>query len=116
MLNDFWILIVEVWQTGISGISINEIVVCILIVLCSLLLRAFINLKVINWVARFAKNTQSTLDDEIIESLRRPIGLIPIAFGFYLITAFLPLTGSLDLISTNLTSLKISKPNSLPGL
>ena len=83
MLNDFWILIVEVWQTGISGISINEIVVCILIILGSLLLRSFINLKVINWVARFAENTQSTLDDEIIEALRRPIGLIPIAFGFY---------------------------------
>ena len=47
MLNDFWILIVEVWQTGIRGVSINEIVVCILIILGSLLLRSFINLKVI---------------------------------------------------------------------
>ena len=35
MLNDFWILIVEVWQTGIRGVSINEIVVCILIILGS---------------------------------------------------------------------------------
>tara|TARA_B100001123_G_scaffold107629_1_gene125340 strand:+ start:1770 stop:2894 length:1125 start_codon:yes stop_codon:yes gene_type:complete len=107
MLNDFWILIVEVWQTGIRGVSINEIVVCILIILGSLLLRSFINLKVINWVARFAKNTQSTLDDEIIESLRRPVGLIPIAFGFYLITAYLPLAGSLDLIATNLVKMLV---------
>ena len=107
MLNDFWILIVEVWQTGIRGVSINEIVVCILIILGSLLLRSFINLKVINWVARFAENTQSTLDDEIIESLRRPVGLIPIAFGFYLITAYLPLAGSLDLIATNLVKMLV---------
>ena len=107
MLKDFWILIVEVWQTGIRGVSINEIVVCILIILGSLLLRSFINLKVINWVARFAENTQSTLDDEIIESLRRPVGLIPIAFGFYLITAYLPLAGSLDLIATNLVKMLV---------
>ena len=73
MLNDFWILIVEVWQTGISGISINEIVVCILIVLCSLLLRSFINLKVINWVARFAKNTQSTLKEDLIALYKKII-------------------------------------------
>ena len=44
-------------------------------------------------------------DDEIVESLRTPFGVIPIAFGFYLITAYLPLTGSLDLIATNLVKM-----------
>ena len=44
------------------------------------------------------------MDDEIIESLRGPIGLIPIAFGLYLITAYLPLHGSLDLIARSINS------------
>ena len=107
MLNDFWNLVVEIWQKGISGISLNEIIVCIIIIVCSLLLRSFINLKVINWVAKLAQNTKSTLDDEIIESLRRPLGLIPIAFGFYLITAYLPLAGPVDLIATNLIKMLV---------
>ena len=107
MLNNFWNLIVEIWQKGISGISLNEIIVCIIIIVCSLLLRSFINLKVINWVAKLAQNTKSSLDDEIIESLRRPLGLIPIAFGFYLITAYLPLAGPVDLIATNLIKMLV---------
>ncbi len=107
MLNDFWNLVAEIWQKGISGISLNEIIVCIIIIVCSLLLRSFINLKVINWVAKLAQNTKSTLDDEIIESLRRPLGLIPIAFGFYLITAYLPLAGPVDLIATNLIKMLV---------
>ena len=107
MLNDFWNLVAEIWQKGISGISLNEIIVCIIIIVCSLLLRSFINLKVINWVAKLAQNTKSTLDDEIIESLRRPLGLIPIAFGFYLITAYLPLAGPVDLVATNLIKMLV---------
>ena len=107
MLNDFWNLVAEIWQKGISGISLNEIIVCIIIIVGSLLLRSFINLKVINWVAKLAQNTKSSLDDEIIESLRRPLGLIPIAFGFYLITAYLPLAGPVDLIATNLIKMLV---------
>ena len=107
MLNDFWNLVVEIWQKGISGISLNEIIVCIIIIVGSLLLRSFINLKVINWVAKLAQNTKSSLDDEIIESLRRPLGLIPIAFGFYLITAYLPLAGPVDLVATNLIKMLV---------
>ena len=107
MLNDFWNLVAEIWQKGISGISLNEIIVCIIIIVCSLLLRSFINLKVINWVAKLAQNTKSSLDDEIIESLRRPLGLIPIAFGFYLITAYLPLAGPVDLVATNLIKMLV---------
>ena len=107
MLNDFWNLVAEIWQKGISGISLNEIIVCIIIIVGSLLLRSFINLKVINWVAKLAQNTKSSLDDEIIESLRRPLGLIPIAFGFYLITAYLPLAGPVDLVATNLIKMLV---------
>ena len=107
MLNDFWNLIVETWQGGISGVSINELIVCMGILLGSLLLRSFINLRVVNWIAKFAKNTKSTMDDEIIESLRGPIGLVPIAFGLYLITAYLPLHGSLDLIATNVVKMVV---------
>ena len=58
MLNNFWNLIVETWQGGISGVSINELIVCMGILLGSLLLRSFINLRVVNWIAKFAKNTK----------------------------------------------------------
>jgi MscS family membrane protein len=59
----------------------------------------------IDKIAKFAESSESTIDDEIVESLRGPLGLIPIAFGLYLITSYLPFSGSLDLIATNLVKM-----------
>ena len=69
--------------------------------------RSLFNTYLIDKIAKFAESSESTLDDEIVESLRGPLGLIPVAFGLYLITAYLPFTGSLDLIATNLVKMVV---------
>ena len=107
MINDFWNLIVETWQTGIRGVGIDDILICLAIIIGALVTRSLFNTYLIDKIAKFAESSESTLDDEIVESLRGPLGLIPIAFGLYLITAYLPFTGSLDLVATNLVKMVV---------
>ena len=100
-MTNFIEILKETWNEGIRGFGISEIIICLVIIVLSLLLRYFITTKVIDWLSNKAQKTDNRLDDKIIESLRSPIGLIPIAFGFYLITFYLPLEGSLDFVATN---------------
>ena len=105
MFEEFLNLITETWQVGIRGIGLSDLIACLAIIIGSLVARTLLNTVVIDRIAKLADNTESEFDDEIVESLRTPFGVIPIAFGFYLITAYLPLTGSLDLIATNLVKM-----------
>ena len=104
-MDNFWTILVETWQTGIRGFGISEIVISLLIIVLSLIIRSLINTKAIDWIGKQASKTDSKLDDDIIESLRYPIGLIPIAFGFYLVAFYLPLEGTLDFVATNLVKM-----------
>ena len=83
MINDFWNLIVETWQTGIRGVGIDDILICLAIIIVSLVARNLFNTYLLDKIAKLAENSETSLDDEIVESLRGPFGLIPIAFGLY---------------------------------
>ena len=107
MINDFWNLIVETWQTGIRGVGIDDILICLAIIIGSLVFRTIFNTFLLDRIAKLAESSENTFDDEIVESLRGPFGLIPIAFGLYLITSYLPFSGSLDLVATNLVKMVV---------
>ena len=107
MINDFWNLIVETWETGIRGVGIDDILICLAIIIGSLVARTIFNTFLLDRIAKLAESSENTFDDEIVESLRGPFGLIPIAFGLYLITSYLPFSGSLDLIATNLVKMVV---------
>ena len=107
MINEFWDLIVETWEQGIRGIGIDNIIICIGILIGSLIARSLMNTYLLDKIATFTEKSETTLDDEIIDSLRGPFGLIPVAFGLYLITSYLPFSGSIDLIATNLVKMLV---------
>ena len=107
MINEFWSLIVETWEQGIRGIGIDNIIICIGILIGSLIARSLMNTYLLDKIAQLTEKSETTLDDEIIDSLRGPFGLIPIAFGLYLITSYLPFSGSLDLLATNLVKMLV---------
>ena len=107
MIDDFWKIVVETWQTGIRGIGIDDILICLVIVIGSLVARNLFNTFLLDKIAKLDEGSETTFDYEIVESLRGPFGLIPIAFGLYLITAYLPFSGSLDLVTTNLVKMVV---------
>ena len=70
MINEFWSLVVETWEQGIRGVGVDDIIICLAIVIASLLARSLMNSYVLDKVAKFTERSETTLDDEIIESLR----------------------------------------------
>ena len=100
-MDDFLNLLNQVWTSGFLGISMSQVLVTIAILIVSLILRGvFANLGV-NTLKRFTSKTKTDLDDILLDSLKRPLGFIPITIGFYLITIYLPLEGIIDLVATN---------------
>ena len=106
-MNNFLEILKETWNEGIRGFGIGEIIICLVIIFTSWLLGKFLSNKLIDWLSKKADQTENELDDQIIESLRSPLGLIPIVFGFYLITFYLPLEGSVDFFATNLIKMLV---------
>lgn len=106
-MNNFIDILKETWNEGIRGFGIGEIIICLVIIVLSWLLGRFLSTKLIDWLSKKAKQSDNRLDDKIIESLRNPLGFIPIVFGFYLITFYLPLEGSLDFFATTLIKMLV---------
>ncbi len=107
MIEDFMKLVKETWNQGLRGIGIDEIIFSIGVLLVALILRSFLSSKVVDCISTITSQTDTELDDEILESLRKPLGLVPIAFGLYIIASYLPLEGTLEMISTNLLKMLI---------
>ena len=42
MSNDFWNLIVETWQTGIRGVGIDDILICLAVIIGALVARSLL--------------------------------------------------------------------------
>lgn len=107
MLDDFFNIVLETWETGIRGVGIDDIVICLFILAMSLIVRSLISTRIVDKLIKFSAKTETEFDDDVIESLRKPTGMIPVAFGLYLIASFLPLTGSFDQVATNLIKMVI---------
>lgn len=101
-MDDFLNLLNQVWTSGFLGINMSQILVTIFILTTSLILRGvFANLGV-STLKKITSKTKTDLDDILLDSLKRPLGFIPVTIGFYLIMIYLPLEGMVDLVATNL--------------
>ena len=66
MINDFWNLIVETWQTGIRGVGIDDILICLAIIIVSLVARNLFNTYLLDKIAKLAENSE-----ELIQTIVR---------------------------------------------
>ena len=103
-MENFIDLVSEVWNRGFFGIDLGSIISSLLIILAAFLLRGFIISVVINTLNKLAGNTKTEIDDEILNALKKPLGLIPITIALYICTLILPLTGLIDEIATNIAA------------
>ena len=85
-LRDYWALVVDVWQHGLMGIDISQIIIAVGIFLASLLVRRLFSYFVLRQLEFWARRSKSKLDDVIVEALEPPIRFIPIVVGIYIIT------------------------------
>ena len=100
-MQDFFDLLKEVWATGFLGIDLGSLISSLLVLLVAFLFRGFIISVILNALGRLAESTESKIDDEILNALRRPIGLVPVTIALYICTLILPLSGLIGDIATN---------------
>ncbi|NVJ70602.1 MAG: mechanosensitive ion channel family protein [Alphaproteobacteria bacterium] len=88
---DFWNLVLDVWNDGLYGVDIGQIIVAILILGFFLLARNLFTHFIINRISHWTSKTENTLDDTIIEAIEAPVRFVPIVLGFFFGTAYLEL-------------------------
>ena len=101
-MDNFLAILNEVWVNGLLGVSMTKIIFSIAILLLSFLLRGFVVTVVVSSFERLAKSTESSLDDEILKAVKKPLSYVPITIGIYIVTMILPLEGVAGDISSNI--------------
>jgi len=100
-MEKFITLISEVWNRGFFGIDLGSIITSLFVILAAFLFRGLIISVILNALGKLAKKTDSKVDDEILNALKKPLGLIPITIALYICTLILPLSGVIGDIATN---------------
>ena len=101
-------IIINVWNQGLLGIGVTEIIVSLLIFIAGAITRAFFVGSVLKRLQRLTDDTESEIDDVLLESLKKPLGYIPITVAIYFIAIYLPLSGMAELFATNLIKAMIA--------
>ena len=101
-MGNFKNLIIDVWNEGFLGIDLGSIIFSLAVILLAFLLRGFTISVILNAFIKLADRTESKIDDEVLNALKKPIGLVPITIALYICTLILPLSGLLGDIATNL--------------
>ena len=107
-MDGFIEIFTNVWEEGFLGIGITEIIVSLLIFIAGAISRAFFVGRVIKWLEKLTAHTDSEIDDVLLESLKKPLGYIPMTVALYIIAVYLPLTGMADTFATNLIKAMIA--------
>ncbi len=101
-LNEFWMIVLEVWQDTVLGISVGRLVIGIGVLFFFFVLRSLIARFLIYELKVLARRTQTEYDDLILEALAEPFKLIPIAFGVFFAGQTLGLDGTAATLVQNL--------------
>ena len=84
LLENFKSLFLSVWDRGILGVDIFQILVGIGIFLIFLIFRGIISKVIIKRLENIAKKTTNKLDDTFVQSMVGPARFLPIVLGFLL--------------------------------
>ena len=89
VLENFKDLFFDVWNKGISGVNISEIVIALLIFLFFLFLRGIFSKFVIKRLENYVAKTSNNFDNSLVFSMEGPAKFFPIVLGFFVSTSYL---------------------------
>ena len=101
-MDNFLELINQVWDRGFLGIDLGSIITSLVVILIAFLFRGFVISVILNALGKLADKTESKIDEEILNALRKPIGFIPVTVALYICTLILPISGLVGDIATNI--------------
>ena len=89
LFNNFKSLFLTVWDRGILGVDIFQILIGIGIFLIFLILRGIISKVIIKRLENFAKKTTNKLDDAFVQAMVGPARFLPIVIGFFIASYYM---------------------------
>jgi MscS family membrane protein len=88
-LKAFWALVVDVWQHGVFGIDVGQILIALGILLLFVFMRKLMAHFVINRLKVYTARTKTEIDDEVLDALERPLSFIPVVIGVFISSQYL---------------------------
>ncbi len=89
MLNNFKDLFVSVWNKGIYGVDIFQILIGVGIFFIFLIFRGIISKIIIKKLDNIAKRTNNKLDDTFVQAMVGPARFLPIVIGFFIASYYM---------------------------
>ena len=89
IFKNFSELFIEVWNRGILGIDIFQVLIGLGIFLIFLLFRGLISKIIIRRLEKIAKKTSNKLDDTFVKAMEGPARFLPIVIGFFIASYYL---------------------------
>ncbi|TCS64975.1 mechanosensitive ion channel family protein [Varunaivibrio sulfuroxidans] len=101
-LEKFWVLVVQVWRTGVLGIDIGHILGAMGIFLVFIVLRRVVSAFIMARLEAWTRRTKTDIDNRIVDVLEPPIQFIPIVLGAFFAVDFLNLRSTYALLGDNI--------------
>ena len=89
LIQNFLSLFIEVWNKGILGVDVFQILIALIIFLLFLLFRGFISKVIIKKLEIIAKKTTNKLDDTFVKAMKGPAKFLPIVIGFFVASYYM---------------------------
>ena len=89
VLQNFKNLFFDVWDKGISGINISEIIIALLIFLFFLFLRGVFSKFVVKRLENYVSKSTNNFDNSLVFSMEGPAKFFPVVLGFFVSTSYL---------------------------
>ena len=86
---NFKVLFLSVWNKGILGVDIFQILIGIGIFLIFLIFRGIISKLIIKKLDNIAKRTSNKLDDTFVKAMEGPARFLPIVIGFFIASNYM---------------------------
>ena len=89
LFNNFKSLFLSVWERGILGVDILQILIGIGIFLIFLIFRGIIGKLIIKRLENIAKRTTNKFDDSFVSAMEGPARFLPIVIGFFIASYYM---------------------------
>ena len=108
VLENFKNLFIDVWQDGVSGVNISEIIIALAIFTFFLFLRGVFSKFVVKKLESYVSKSTNSFDNSLVNSMEGPAKFFPIVLGFFVSTSYLTVdSGMVDTINRSLITVLI---------
>jgi len=98
----YWDMVKDVWNYGIGGTSLGDILIALGILIIFLIFRQFFSRFILRRVEKIAQRSDNKLDDSLATALSEPVRFVPAVIGVFFATEYLNLSGTPEALATSL--------------